>query len=82
MTGTGRDDVIVLERVPYIYYPVEYRKGSKEVSRALIDSANEINAMTPFYTKQLDLKICQTTVRDQKIDDLSLESFRMIIAGF
>lgn len=48
---------------------------------ALINSANEVNAMTLVYVKQQDLQIRQTHVRTQKIDGLSLQIFGMIIAG-
>lgn len=80
--GTRGDDMNVLERLAYIYYSVPFWKGDKEVTKALIKSSNEVNTMTPIYTKQLGLQIRQTNVRDKKIYGLFLELFGIVITGF
>ena len=38
--------------------------------------------MTPAYAKQLGLQVQKTDVRVQKIDNSSLQTFGMFIAGF
>ena len=72
---------VILDRVPYIYYLVQFRKD-KEVIKALIDSGSKVNAITPAYAKQLGLQVRKTDVGAQKIDGSSLRTFGMVIAGF
>ena len=42
---------VILDRVPCIYYPVQFQKDKGATIWSLIDSGNEINAMTPAYAK-------------------------------
>ena len=57
MTGT-RKEALVLERVSYIYYPVQFKKNTNKTQvQALIDSRSEVNAMTPAYVSKLGLKV-------------------------
>ena len=53
MTGPRTE---TLEHVPYIYYPVQFKKNTVEV-RSLIDSESEINTMAPAYAKKLGLRV-------------------------
>ena len=39
---------VILDQVPCIDYPIQFRKD-KETIWALINSGNEVNAMTPTY---------------------------------
>ena len=73
---------VILDRVPCIYYPVQFRKDKGATIQALIDSGSEVNAMTPAYAKQLGLQVRRTDVGAQKIDCSSLRTFGMVIAGF
>ena len=73
---------VILDRVPCIHYPVQFRKDKGATIRALIDSGSEVNAMTPAYAKQLGLQVRKTDVGAQKIDGSSLRTFGMVIAGF
>ena len=73
--------VIVLDRVPCIYYPVQFRKN-KATIRALIDSGSEVNAMILAYAKQLGLQTQRTDVRAQNIDGSSLATYGIVIAIF
>lgn len=57
ITTARGEDVIVLYRMPYIHYPIQFQKRGKEVIRALIDSGSKLNAMIPSYTKELSLQI-------------------------
>ena len=50
-----------LERVLYIYYPVQFKKD-KTPMQALIDSGSKVNTMHPFFAKQLGLLIRLTDV--------------------
>lgn len=53
MIGTKEENAIVLEKLPCIYYPVQFQKRGKKVTWALIKSSKEFNAMTLAYAKQL-----------------------------
>ena len=72
---------VVLERVPYIYYPVQFQ-GSQEQVRALLDSGSKVNAMSPAYIERLGLYIWKTNGGAQKIDCSVLEIFGMVITNF
>lgn len=82
MTDARKEDVIVLDRLPCIYYPIQFRKWGKKVARTLIDSNSEINIITPIYAKQLELQNQHSNIRAQKINSLSIESFGIVIARF
>lgn len=73
---------IVLDKVPYIQYLIWFQKGGKKVTRALINSDSELNAMILAYPKQLGIQIRPINVRAQKINGSSVETFRIVIAGF
>ena len=73
---------MVLDRVPCIHYPVQFRKDKEATIQALIDLGSKVNAMTPAFDKQLGLQVRKTDVGAQKIDGSLLRTFRMIIAGF
>lgn len=82
ITSTKEKDAIILEIVPCIHYTVHLQNGDKEVTKTLINSDSKINALTTVYPKPLDLQICPTNVGAQKIDSLSLETFKIVIIGF
>ena len=48
-----------LARVPYICYPINFRK---KFVLALLDSGNEVNAVHPTFAKELGLLIGPTNV--------------------
>ena len=48
----------------------------------MLDSGNEMNAMSSAYAKRLGLKTRKTNVGAQKIDGSTLETFEMVIADF
>ena len=73
---------VILDRVPCIYYPVQFRKNKSATIQALIDSGSEVNAMAPAYAAKLGLKVCPINARAQKIDGSSFITFGMVIAGF
>lgn len=66
----------------YIDYLVQFRKRGKKVTKALINSDNDINAINPAYAKQLGLQIRQINIGAQKIDSSSLENFQIVLARF
>ena len=72
---------MILDQVPCIYHLIQFRK-KKETIQALINSGNEVKAMTPTYAEKLGLETRKTDVGAQKIDGSSLDMFRMVIAGF
>ena len=78
-----REKALVLERIPYIYYPVQFKRDTYGTQvQALIDSNSEVNAMTPAYTSRLGLRVYRTNIGAQKIDGTTLETFGMVLASF
>ena len=73
---------MILDRVPCIYYPVQFRKNKGAIIRGLIDLGSKVNAMTPAYAKELGLQVRKTDVGSQKIDGSLLQTFEIIIVGF
>ena len=71
----------VLNRVPYICYPVQFRKNKGKDVLALLDSKSELNAMTPAYTVHLGLKVRMTNVGVQKIDGSLLAIYGIVIVA-
>ena len=74
--------MIVLDRVPCIHYPVQFRKDQGAIIQALIDSGSEVNAMTSAYARKLGLWTQRTDVGAQKIDGSLLKTYGMVIAAF
>lgn len=71
-----------LRCVSCINYPVLFQKNPVSSVLALINSGSKVNAMHPAYAKKLGLVIQKTDVKAQKIDNITLETFGMIIAAF
>lgn len=61
MTKASKKDELMLERVPCIYYSFRFQKDNAEV-KALINSSNEVNAMTLTHIAKLGLKVYHTNV--------------------
>lgn len=76
------EDVIILDRMPCIYYLVPFWKRSKKGTRTLINLDSEINAITPVCAKHIGLRTKYMNVRALKIDDLSLKTLQIVIANF
>lgn len=51
MTDTREENMIILEKLPYIHNPVQFWKRDKEVIKALVHSSSEINKITLAYVK-------------------------------
>lgn len=81
VTKTSKEDNVVLERVPYIYYPFRFQKDNSEV-KALIKSGSKVKAITLAYVLKLGLKIRQTNTEVQKIDGSILKIFGMVLVSF
>ena len=79
MTETSKEEDVPLQRIPYIHYPIWFKK--KKV-QALIDSGSEFNAMTLAYAAKLDLGVRETDIGAQKIDGSTLDTFGMVLADF
>ena len=80
MTGARKK---ALECVPYIYYPVRFKKNAdKTPVQALINSRSEVSAIYPSFAKQLGLNIRPTDVGAQKIDGTMLDTHGMVVAAF
>ena len=79
MTEASQEDVVALDWLFCICYPIQFKKNEVQ---ALIDSGNEVNAMTPGYASKLGLKIRPIDVGAQKIDGSTLLTFGMVLASF
>lgn len=79
MTKTYKKDEVELARVPYIHYPIWFKKDK---NWALINSSNKVNTMTFVYAAQLGLKVLKTNVVTQKIDSSVFQIFRVILQAF
>ena len=62
-----------------IYYPVKCQK--KQV-KALLNSSSKVNTISSGYAKKLKLKVWQTNVKAQKINDSVLKTFEIVITDF
>ena len=82
MTVASMEAPTLFRRVPYIDYPVLFRKDLANSVSALIDSSSEVNAMHLAYAKKLGFNIQKINVRAQKIDGTTLETFGIIITTF
>ena len=84
MTDASRKapKVRVLDKVPCICYPVQFRKDKGKDVLALLDSRIEIKVMTSAYAAYLGLKVRVTNVGAQKIDRSLLAIYGIVIATF
>ena len=65
----------VLDKVPCIYYLVQFRKNKGKNVLALLNFGSEVNAMTLAYAAHLGLKVRVTSVDAQKIDGFALATY-------
>ena len=72
----------VLDRVPCICYPVQFRKNKSRDVLTLLNSESEINAMTLAYTDQLGFKVQKIDISAQKINGSLLATYGIAIAVF
>ena len=79
-TNGAREEA--LERVPCIYYLVQFKDTDRAPVQALIDSGSEVNAVHPSFVKQLGLSIRSTDVGAQKIDGNILDTYGIVVAAF
>lgn len=50
--------------------------------QVFINSGSKKNAITPEYALKLDLKVCHTNIKAQKIDSFTLKTFKIVLASF
>ena len=81
MTEASQENVVVLNWVAFICYPIWFKKSKVQV-QALINSGNKVNAMTPEYTLKLGLKVRSTDVEAQKIDGSTFKTFQIVLTSF
>lgn len=68
-----------LKKVPCIEHPVQFEDSKIQV---LIDSGNEVNAMTSIYMAQIGFIIKSIDVGAQKINGSTPKTNRMVTATF
>ena len=77
-----------LEQVTYIRYLIAFPGGITQDSSALdpvlvlLDSDSEVNAMHPVFVERLGLVVQTTNVGAQKIDGITLDTYKMVVAAF
>ena len=71
-----------LKRVPCIHYLIQLKDMDNTPVQALINLESEVNAIHPFFAKQLGLPIRPTDIRAQKIDGIMLDTNEMVVAAF
>ena len=49
---------------------------------AFLDLGSEVNAIYPTFAQELEFSIKSTDVRVQKIDGITLDNYRMVVAAF
>ena len=74
--------VRVLNKVPCICYPIQFRKDKNKDVLPLLNSGSKVNAMIPAYTFHLGLIVRMTNVDVHKINESSLAPYSMITTVF
>ena len=67
-----------LEQIPYFRYFITY----KDWTMALLDLRNKVNAMSQAFTFQPGFKMQKTNIEAQKIDDITLEIYEIVVSTF
>ena len=70
-----------LAQVPYIRYPITFRKKSVPVL-ALFDLGSKVNTIYLTFAQELGLPIKLTDVRAQKNNGTMLDTYGMVVAAF
>lgn len=68
-----------LKKAPCIYYPVQFQEKSVYT---LINLDSKVNRISPNFAKKLGFEVWQTKIGTQKIDSLSLKTFKIVIESF
>lgn len=76
-----KDTLWPLEKVLCIYHSFCFQKNLYKI-RVLINSSSEINAIILTYIAKLGLKVGKTNIKAQKIDDSTLNTFKMVLVNF
>lgn len=82
LTEANKNDKIVLEKAPCIYYQLHFRKDKENEVQALINSDSKVNAMTLTYETKLGLKVYLTNFRAYKIYGSIFKTFEMVLTSF
>ena len=83
VTETSRKDDMILKRVFYINYPVQFKKDTNETQvQALVNLENEVNAIHLTFIKELGLPIRPIDVGARKIDGITLNTYGIVVAVF
>ena len=67
-----------LEWIPCIWYSIT----SKDQTEVVLNSRNKINIINQTFDSQLGFKIWKTSIRAQKIDDTTLEIYKIVVFTF
>ena len=68
-----------LAQVPYIRYAITFLRKSV---LTLLDLSSKSNAIYPTFIKKLELPIRLIDVRAQKFDNITLDSYEMVVTVF
>lgn len=78
MTKASKEDKIILEKIPCIYYPLCFCKNKKNKVQTLINSGNKVNTMNLRHIAKIDLKVRSTNIKAQKIDGSILQTSKIV----
>ena len=81
MIETSQKNIVVLDWVPCICYPIWFKKSEVQV-QALTNFGSKVNVITPAYASKLGLKVYPTNVGAQKINGSTLKIFGIVLASF
>lgn len=70
----------ILQKVSCIRYLAQFLNNPEVYT--LFDFGSKVNVITPAYMVKLSFVIQNTNVGTQKIDSSTLETYRIVIAGF
>ena len=82
MTSAKEAQKVILEEIPYICYSMHFWKNKSKDILALLNFGKKVNRIISPYTAQLSLKVQKTNVSAQKINNFSLEIYKIVIAAF
>ena len=79
VVADGKNPRSNLAWISYILYSINLRKKSVSV---LFHSGSKVNAVYLAVAKDLGLPIKLTDIRDKKIDNITLDTYGMVVAVF
>lgn len=71
-----------LQGVYGISYLIQFERDQSGEIRSLIEFCRKFNALTPAFTVNFGISTRQIGNDEQKIDQLTLKSYKIVVTGF